>query len=509
MIHIKRIDINQYQYDGTVSERKILEKSLTKFQDGSFFSEKFQEGHWDGNIYFFNKRNDTFPVGFITIVTKYLKKHKVQYKITDNVIQPILADGLNPKLHQHQYEAVLKFLQIQHGIIQIPTRGGKTYTSGELINVLFRYKKIKNVLFITDSASLHQQAYDDLKDYLGTKIGSIKASKYDIQPVVVTTIQTMESICNGVTRGLKGTFDEKRTKRLQRKKKKNEFIKYLESVDFIIVDECHEYGKKSKIDLLKKCKNVKFALYMSATPFKSESILARYNMLSVSGEVMYEIPEETLKDRGILSRDCVYICHINHNKNRNINVDDEDTYLRYEKQVITHNFFRNQIITNLTEMCRKLNLKVLILFTKKEHGLYLSNITGDDFLDGGFSIKQRQAITKKFLSKKDGGVLLASNIFKKGITLPEVQVLINAGGGKEQSNVTQRRGRVLGVTQDKNKVLTIDFYDEYEYFTEHSDNRINEYIKCIPKEFIQVFDTNDKDFYSEIRNQLEEWFYNE
>jgi superfamily II DNA or RNA helicase len=283
----------------------------------------------------------------------------------------------------------------------------------------------------------------------------------------------------------------------------------MTTVNYLIVDECQEYGSKKRVSLLNKFRNVNKKLFLSATPFKSENIIANYNLMRISGQVIYQIPIQELRSKGVLTKNKVLLIYMNHNADRNIYVADEaeENYRLYLRQVITHNFKRNMAIVNTVEICRKLLLKTLVLCTYKKHGSFLQSILGDEFLHGEHSGKEREIVKNNFLKRK-GGVLIASDIFKKGITLPEAQVMVNAGGGLERTNVAQKQGRVFGALANKLKSLIVDFIDDYKYFKEHSLNRIAEYeATSTSKDDIIILDTGDGEFYNDLRDFIESWFY--
>ena len=125
---------------------------------------------------------------------------------------------------------------------------------------------------------------------------------------------------------------------------------------------------------------------------------------------------------------------------------------------------------------------------------------------GKSSGKVREAAKKEFL-EKDGGVLFASNIFKKGVTLPEVQVLINADEGLEDANTIQKKGRVLGATSNKERSLVIDFFDLYDfYFSDHSDARLNTYVNSIGAKRIGILDTSYSKWVETFIKWTKKWF---
>ena len=103
--------------------------------------------------------------------------------------------------------------------------------------------------------------------------------------------------------------------------------------------------------------------------------------------------------------------------------------------------------------------------------------------------------------------MLASDIFKKGVTLPQVEVLINVDGGLEDANTIQKKGRVLGATETKSRSLIIDFFDLYDaYFSEHSETRLDTYIEAIGEKRVGILDTSIDDWLETFRRWTIKWF---
>ena len=181
-------------------------------------------------------------------------------------------------------------------------------------------------------------------------------------------------------------------------------------------------------------------------------------------------------------------------------------YDNLKNAMIFDSQIRNDVLLRLIEMCRKRGLKTLVLFQSIKHGEQISKITGDTFISGTTRGKHRESIKDEFLDS-NGGVLLASNIFKKGVTLPQVQVLINADEGLEDANTIQKKGRVLGATAEKQRSLVIDFFDVYDlYFSEHSETRLNTYVNAIGEKTVSLFDVSVDDRYDSICKIVDKWF---
>ena len=121
--------------------------------------------------------------------------------------------------------------------------------------------------------------------------------------------------------------------------------------------------------------------------------------------------------------------------------------------------------------------------------------------------KAREEAKQRLLENKDGGILLASDIFKKGVTLPSVEVLLICDNNKETALTIQRKGRVLGTTEKKDKSLVIDFIDIFdEYFSEHSKSRLNTYVESIGEDKVGILDASISDCFSTLEHWIKKWF---
>lgn len=490
----------RYEYD-KIQEHNKLQKSLKYLFPDRMYSEKFNTGKWDGYIRFYDKYNRTFPRGFESIATKYLEKNGIEYKI--NYVEQFESGiEFDSEVRPYQIAALKQFFIHRHGIIKVPTRGGKTYIAAEGIRHVRSEFEDAKVLFFVDTSDLFEQAINDISKHNSiskTSIGQIKGDKFDLKNITICTIQTITNIL--FFKKDKCTREQLRTKQAKRKS----LLQYLAAIDFYIVDECHEYSSEVRLNIIRKMKNAEFRMFISATPFKSQSELNNLNLRTVSGEILYEITENDLKEQGYLAMDALVMFTIDHESDGNIDLDENDDYRLHLKRIITHNKNRNYILINTIEICRKFGLKTLVLFSRKEHGYFIKSITDDPFISGDMLMKERNFLKNSFLRKK-GGVLFASDVFKKGITLPEAQVMINASGGLEKSLITQKKGRVLGVKGKKTKAMYIDFMDLYKYFTEHSASRLEAYEESLPDERMFVLDTEDNDFYTDLKGVIQNWF---
>lgn len=483
--------INNFNYSFKLSTKEGIRhvaKALT-FRNPEPFA-------YSSKIEKFDKRKMTFRIGMLPTLERYLTKKGIEYEVEDyryRLPEGIEIDDRMTGKYIHQRRAVEAFYRKRFGIIVVPTRGGKTFIASEICRIFLNSDE-GNFLFLTDNTLLFSQAVGDIKDFFGRyggiEVGEIRSGKFDISKrVTVGMIQSVSSTLSN---------------RCRDKKKKAAMMKYLRNLKFLCVDEIHDNCSDSKLKIYKKCAKLEYQLCLSATPYRSEALVQNLKLKEWSGDIIYTITEQKLRKRKVLSDYKVFMLLVNHN-NLQYKAEDGD-YEMLRKEMIFHSEFRNNVIKMVIDILRKLELKTLLLFQSKEHGYALESITGIPFICGDNTNKERERAKAEFLEGK-GGMLAASEIFKKGVTLPAVEVLINCDGGLEDANTIQKKGRVLGVTKDKERSLIIDFFDEYDaYFTDHSAARLQTYIDAVGEKNVGILDTEIDDCYDALERWIKKWF---
>lgn len=489
IININRI--NNFEYSFKLSNQEGIRhvaKALT-FKNPDIYA-------YSRIIEKFDKRKFTFSIGMISSLEKYLIGKNVDYQLRDydfKMPEGVEIDNRMTGKYIHQRKAVEAFYKKRFGIIVVPTRGGKTFIASEILRI-FLDSDDGNFLFCVDNTTLFTQAVNDIKEYFqnygSVEVGEIKEGKIDVSKrVTVAMIQTIQSVFST---------------RCKDKKKKNELRKYMSGLKFLAIDEIHDNCSDSKLKLYKKAKKIEYLLCLSATPYRANALVQNLKLKSWSGDVIYTITERKLRERKVLSDYKVFMLLLDHN---DIEYDIEsDDYMECRKKLIFENKIRNDVLCDVIKILRKLKLKTLVLFQSVEHGMHVEAISRIPFIHGGTKGEDREIAKNKFLRGK-GGFLLASGIFKKGVTLPEVEILINVDGGLEDANTIQKKGRVLGTTETKERSLIIDFFDLYDaYFSEHSETRLNTYVKAIGEKRVGILDTSSDDCYETLERWIKKWF---
>ena len=494
MNEIVKIDrINNFEYSFKLSSQdgiRHVSKALT-FRNPDPYA-------YSPNIEKFNKRGMTFRIGMLPTLLDYLRSKHISFELTDyDYTLPegtIIDDRMSGKFI-HQRKAVEAFFKRRFGIIVVPTRGGKTFIASEILRI-FLDSDEGNFLFLTDNTTLFTQAVGDIKKYFerygGIEVGEIRAGSVDLSKrVTVGMIQTIQSVLSARCK------DRVKQKALQ---------KYLKTLKFLCVDEIHDNCSDSKLKIYKRCTALEYQLCLSATPYRANTLVQNLKLKAWSGDIIYTITEEKLRERGVLSDYKVFMFMLDHNDIEYDDPIDDDDYADCRKKLIFENNFRNDVLKRVIETLRDMNLKTLVLFQSVEHGRAMSALLGERFISGVTKSDEREESKRNFLSG-EGGVLLASDIFKKGVTLSQCQVLVIADGGLEDAQTIQRCGRVLGTTSEKNRSLIIDFCDIYDaYLSVHSETRLNNYLRRIGKSNVGILDVSDKTYIETFEKWTKKWF---
>lgn len=342
-----------------------------------------------------------------------------------------LREQFNPDFDyvEHQTRALKALLKTNVGIIKAPTSAGKT----EIIIALMRITNLPTLILV-DSVSLAIQTAQRINE-AGISCG----------------------ICHG-----KGKVEEFNTISTIGSYKK---LGSLTSYKMVIVDECHIVGA-SKFQEFFETTSYPYRYGFSATPDGNDP----YRFATIRqhlGDVISEIYTKELIENKVMVKP----------KIKFVTTDCPPTPswdVTYER-CITKNKDRNDKIVKLA---LAQTVPTLILYKIIEHGLILGDrIPNSIVLSGNDSNTAREEAIQKF---KSGEVryLIASNIFKQGISINNIETLINASGGKSKIEVLQKIGRALRLHKGKDYALVYDFMDNGNKFTEkHSLQREDLYRK--------------------------------
>lgn len=453
-------DIYMSNVDGSgfppILINKINERLSYELKDKEYAIKALKEKtgrDWDGVIHLFNMKQFSFKRGLLDEVKKVLN-HYANAVRKNLIINEINVNEPLPKgkfpigklnfphdLYQYQKEAVTIAKKKKVGIIKLPTGSGKTVIAADLIRQLNT-----NTLFVIDNLELLEQTKEEYQELLGINIGTITEGQFNPDKVTVSTIQT-------ITRG---------------KNNVEEIQQYLNTVNLIILDECHIIASDSFKYLNKYLIRNEYCFGFSATPFRTDG----HDMLLEErcGKIIFERSIDDLAETGLYAKPEV-IFHdisapINKPFNKIINeveVEISPTHHDYYDRDIVNNEERNNKIKQIVE--QNPDKQIMIVASKIEHMEILNKmIEGSKLIYGSTKKEDRKQILQDFKDCKFRVLVANITIMYKGLNIHSLEILVNAAANNSEITTTQLIGRLLRRHPENKPKQYIDFIDKGEHF---------------------------------------------
>ncbi len=458
-------------------DRKVLrelEKLCSYLVQGHRFSPAFRKHRWDGRehlLTFSKKHGYSVPSGMTVSVVKKLKNLGISYKVKDVTVlhhtpRPI---GFAKDLRDYQEEAIKAILSPPfrgRGILKMVVRSGKTRVAAAVISRLGL-----PTLFLVPSKGLLHQTVEVLSDALPDEaIGMVGDGVCDVQDITVATMQTLT-----LWRGTKAYRDAE-GKQVPARKRDPRYNEVMKRFDVVIVDECHRITGASEVHRILADIDARYKMGLSATAFpdnETEQSRGVIWMQATCGLIRYELNSARLVEDGHLMGQNVEIYTVKKPNHRGYGWSHT-----VQRRCIIENKWRNKLIAKIAKTHVGKGLRVLVIARLHDHinllkeamedlGLHVWRVTGKTHQS-----ERENAMDALAARRVD---VLLGNVLGEGIDLPEVEVIINAEGGKDDKNTVQRQ-RNLTIAEGKTQAILIDFLDETnEKFEEHSRQRIAMY----------------------------------
>lgn len=416
-----------------------------------------------------NGFNQTFPAGFVPLI----KKQAAEQGFTVDVSDPrVVPTEPNPDadlawLHDFQREAVRRVIARARGILWLPTGSGKTEIAAGVIRALpCRWLFVVNSVDLMDQTarrfeargvpdvSTEERAAEDTVRLLqgGSLVGRIGEGHW--LPGTTVTCATFQSLY----RALKGANS-------------GAVHRFLETIQGLIVDECHILPSDTFLEVAMALRNAYFRVGLSGTPLArgdKKSLLA----IGALGPVIHRIKPEVLMERGILSKPKIRF--IKHKQ-----VSTLPTWQGVYGEVVVRSATRNRLLVALAGLARKPS----ILFVKEvKHGKRLEDLLlragiQARFVWGTHSVDYRRTAIRDLVAGRVD-VLVASAVFYVGIDVPELASMVIGAAGKSIIQTLQRLGR--GMRTDGGRKMDFECWDVYDegipMMEKWSKGRLNAFI---------------------------------
>lgn len=382
--------------------------------------------------HYFKKSGQMIPTGLSKRVYDLFPKDQVEiYDGRDLDFEKIEIGYSGHTPREHQEEAVQNCLKVKRGIIDHATGAGKTVTFAYLISKIGH-----RAIVIVPNRLLLNQTHKVLADSLtGCTVGKAGDGNFEIEAdVLVTTAAMLYSRMEK----LPPDFFSKR-------------------FGTMIFDECHHLNEHAHafgyegntwydIGMRFDCP-YRFA-FSGTVP--EDRTLHRFAVESVAGRVLHIMTPQDCMEEGVISEAEIIMHQLPRIGVKTFWPDALDTFIVGRRD-------RNELITRLACDYREQGKSVLVFVSRIAHGNELQRLIPNSvFVQGMDTTEQRQTAVDA-LSKKDRIVI--GTIFGEGFDLPNLDVAINASGGKALIRIVQQVGRVLRKKEGKDVGTLVDFLD--------------------------------------------------
>lgn len=394
-----------------------------------------------GDVYF-------FFTGLLPRVLNFCKENNIPVNVEGKLEKiPFSEPKLkNLSLRKEQIRLVTNALEKQRGVLIAPTGTGKTLIALAVISSFM--DKDTNVLWLCHTKDLMYQAGREAEKELGVEVGYIGDGNNDHDFKV--TMATRQS-----------------------------FIKVAPELgwkyDVVVIDEVHHMAKfdSNYAELMRSVLSPVRIGLTATIPKDKQAVLAIEAFL---GPVIEEITVKEGQERGTMAEIKMKFLKVPLSHS----IRDLRKYQDVYDAGVVNRREQHELIARTCKQHVREGDAILILVTRIQHG---ENILAElkrqgvkaYFAQGNTESSVRNDL-KDALNNKDIHCLIATTIFQEGINIPELNVLINAAGGKSEIRTIQAIGRGLRVTDTK-KVLTC--YDimslDHPYLISHLAERLAVY----------------------------------
>lgn len=451
-----------FKIDATIEQNQELNEYFSYYAKDYKFQPKFKYGTWNGKIYFYNKFDQTLPIGFYKDLVNFAKKFNYNLKVkirkedffndvNDEEFEEMYKEIFNDKIKPRDYQdiSIKKCIRYKRGIIESVTGSGKSLCLYAIIMYLLANHPDKKILFIVPNIGLVEQMVTEFKDYgfdcadefVSVLYSNVKHKCDFNKPILISTWQSIY------------------------KKPYSFFEDYIG----VLCDEVHLAASVSIQTIMKKCSNAEFRIGLTGT--LPDHIAERKTIHGYIGPRLYKVPYDKLINRGILSPIKIIALIMRYpfeiirkNKNRPYN-EETNTIIEYES--------RNKALKYIFEHIDN-SENVLILVNQIDHlksmkkyiEEYLKSTNSDRTvceIYGKVNVKKREKL-RKMMNDTSGMVMVATySTMSTGINIKRIHHIIFGSSYKSKIKILQSIGRGLRTHESKDQLILWDLVDDLSW----------------------------------------------
>lgn len=446
-------------------ELEQLKLTFEKESPNAKWDPRVKKGFWSGKINYF-KAYKYLPAGLWYELVEMSKEYNFELKIAgiENKFDfDIDKEEFNAwveekwanspmKPRDYQIESAFNIIKYKCSLSEIATSAGKTLIIYMIIAYLLEQQKSYKVLMIVPSVDLVVQSTEDFYEYNSSSV------KYPLEVQQIYAGSTIRAKANVVV----GTFQS-----LSKKTKD-----YFNDFDCVVVDESHRVAAHSVKNVLEKCTNADRIFGLTGTVPK-KGTLDRLTICAYTGPIITSIRADFLIEQGYITKCEVIALEMNYVQNEvragfanlfSRSSEDRKKLLSLEQNFAINSDIR---INFITDFILKNHKNCLVLFHRIDYGNRLYDMLRQKsdrkvlYIDGGVD-KDRRSHYKENLEDEDGVIMVASfGTFSTGINVRNIHVIYLTESFKSEIIIRQSIGRGLRKHIAKDKLLLVDFIDDY------------------------------------------------
>lgn len=438
-----------YVYDASAEAVTMLYENLATPNTQAFFINKKRQAindrlppdkqlpYEDTKYRLYDLVRHRFPRGSIFTAVGLLSEHGFVYDFSyskprhEPAVEADVLHSRDPWQYPYDFqgECIDKFFAAEFGIVEVPTRGGKTTIGLVAAGRMLHHGP---VLYLVTTKEAQRQVVSEAKDYLFGGEGSGLRVSTDVADdgICVLTYATA-------------------TKR------------NLSSFVFVIADEAHRVPADTFFDVLAACTSAWYRLGLTGTVEGRSDGKDDFTTAAV-GPVVASVERSTLIDRGLCSDGNIIMLEY---KGSPYLMDDAVTgdWRSIERLGISENRERNELLVDTWANLWHDMGQTLFMVEKHAQGKQIQALLKERGIDAPFvhgkTKKAKRDALYEQMAAGEIPVAVASKIYNDSLTFPHLTVAVNCAGGKSEASSRQKLGRVL--TGGDKRMVFVDVMDRH------------------------------------------------
>ena len=397
---------------------------------------------WDGTVRYL-KDSGVLPAGLFWATKNSIEQEQgIKFKITGRLKAPEWkTKGVIDSEREYQQVCVEKMVKTSRfggGLILSATGSGKTWIAGMYLSRIAGCG-----VFVVDQLTLLAQAKKELEEVMGEPIGEIGDGVFDPRRITVATVQTLH---------------------LHRKDRR--FQGWYQSLDVMLIDEIHEQMNYRNFKVVEKIMPMTVFGLTATIQMKKKPI--RTKAWSLAGPIVFEFPLEEGQKQGVLTRGVAVQVRVPNPMSKKAQ-KTLGWQFWYDRAIVDSDL-RNYVIERIVRRGHARGKYTIVLVSRLAHLWRLSRqlediphkvVAGKTKKNKVMEVEQRMVAKQEF-EAGELRLLIANTVFKKGVDIKRVDVIVDGAAGRNANDPIQKYGRGVRRHRDKSGLLYFDIYDTDE-----------------------------------------------